>query len=138
GPMTARDRLVECEIVALVPVTVRVEDPSGAEDGAGTVIVMLPPPLIVGGEKTAVAPVGMPLTLGVIRPTQPLPDADVLAYVVVAPCTTVAVVGDTAMVKSAPLGTICTPLTGARGKASLDVPAAAVSVKPVPLMPNLT
>ena len=68
---TTREVVVECVRVPLVPVMVSVEVPTGVELAVVTVSVEVPLPLIVAGEKLAVAPVGNPLAPRVTAPVNP-------------------------------------------------------------------
>jgi hypothetical protein len=68
---TTREVVVECVRLPLVPVRVSVEVPRGVVPAVVTVSVEVPLPLIVAGEKLAVAPVGNPLALRVTVPVNP-------------------------------------------------------------------
>jgi hypothetical protein len=68
---TTREVVVECMRLPLVPVRVSVEVPMGVVLTVVTVSVEVPLPLIVAGEKLAVAPVGNPLALRVTVPVNP-------------------------------------------------------------------
>jgi hypothetical protein len=68
---TTREVVVECVRVPLVPVMVSVEVPTGVVLAVVTVSVEVPLPLIVAGEKLAVAPVGNPLAPKVTVPVNP-------------------------------------------------------------------
>jgi hypothetical protein len=68
---TTREVVVECVRLPLVPVRVSVEVPAGVVPAVVTVSVEVPLPLIVAGEKLAVAPVGNPLALRVTVPVNP-------------------------------------------------------------------
>jgi hypothetical protein len=69
--VTTRVVVVECVRLPLVPVRVSVEVPTGVVPAVVTVSVEVPLPLIVAGEKLAVAPVGNPLALRVTVPVNP-------------------------------------------------------------------
>jgi hypothetical protein len=61
-----------CVTAPLVPLRVSGYEPGGVEAPAETVIVEEPGPVIEGGAKEAVAPVGNPLTLSFVAPLKPL------------------------------------------------------------------
>ena len=63
--------VVEWVRAPLVPVMVSVEVPVGVVPAVVTVSVEGPLPLMVAGEKLAVAPVGKPLALRVTVPANP-------------------------------------------------------------------
>ena len=69
---TTREVVVECVRLPLVPVMVSVDVPAAVVLAVVTVSVEVPLPLIVGGEKLGVAPVGNPLALRVTVPLNPL------------------------------------------------------------------
>src|ERR1700732_3271331 len=68
---TTREVVVECVRLPLVPVMVSVDVPTGVVLAVVTVSVEVPLPLIVAGEKLAVAPVGNPLAPRVTVPVNP-------------------------------------------------------------------
>jgi hypothetical protein len=68
---TTREVVVECVRLPLVPVMVSVDVPTGVVLTVVTVSVEVPLPLIVAGEKLAVAPVGNPLAPRVTVPVNP-------------------------------------------------------------------
>jgi hypothetical protein len=68
---TTRVVVAEWVRLPLVPVMVSVELPVGVVPAAVTVSVEGPLPLMVAGEKLAVAPVGKPLALRVTVPANP-------------------------------------------------------------------
>jgi hypothetical protein len=68
---TTRLGAVECVRLPLVPVMVSVDVPTGVVLAVVTVSVEVPLPLIVAGEKLAVAPVGNPLAPRVTVPVNP-------------------------------------------------------------------
>jgi len=116
--LTTKLTVVLCVSAPLVPVIVNVDVPTGVLPLVVTVSVELPVPVTVAGEKLAVAPAGSPLALSVTTPANPFTAPMLAVYVVVFPTTTVRVVGLPVIVKSGVVtarGTICMPLTGARG-----------------------
>jgi hypothetical protein len=68
---TTRVVVVECVRLPLVPVMISVDVPTGVVLAVVTVSVEVPLPLIVAGEKLAVAPVGNPLAPRVTVPVNP-------------------------------------------------------------------
>jgi hypothetical protein len=75
---TVSDTVVLLMAVPLVPTIVKVELAAGVLAAVVSVMVVVPdPPVMVAGLKLAVAPVGSPLTLGVIVPVNPLTAAKV-------------------------------------------------------------
>ena len=68
---TTREVVVECVRLPLVPVMVSADVPTGVVLAVVTVSVEVPLPLIVAGEKLAVAPVGNPLAPRVTVPVNP-------------------------------------------------------------------
>ena len=68
---TTREVVVECVRLPLVPGMVSVDVPAGVVLAVVTVSVEVPLPLIVAGEKLAVAPVGNPLAPRVTVPVNP-------------------------------------------------------------------
>jgi hypothetical protein len=115
---TTKLTVVLCVKLPLTPVIVSVDVPTGVLPLVVTVNVELPVPVTVAGEKLAVAPAGNPLALSVTTPLNPPTAATLAVYVVEFPTTTVRVLGAAESVKSGvvvPRGTICMPLTGARG-----------------------
>jgi len=78
-----------------VPVTVRVELPTGVVEAVLTSKVEDPvPPATGSGLKLPVAPVGKPLTLRVTAWLNPLLGVTVMLYCVLAPAVTVSCVGE--------------------------------------------
>ena len=67
----ARVTLADFAIDPVVPVTIRLEFPPGADGAVVTVRVDVPAPVMVAGLKLAVAPDGNPVTLGVTVPLNP-------------------------------------------------------------------
>jgi len=139
---TTRLTVAVCVSVPLVPVIVTVEVPAGVLPLVVTVIVDVPDPVTVAGEKLAVvAPVGNPLALRVTTPANPFSAPIVAVYVVELPAITVCVFGLAETVKSgavATCGTIWMPFSGARGYASVVAPGVAVIVNPVAVIVNFT
>ena len=70
--LTVSDAVAVCEVVPLVPVTMRVTFPNGVEDAVCTFSVELPAPVTDLGLKLAVAPCGSPDTERVTVPVNPL------------------------------------------------------------------
>ncbi len=68
---TTKLTVVVCVSAALAPLIVKVEVPTGVLPVVVTVNVELPVPVIVAGEKLAVAPAGNPLALSAMEPEKP-------------------------------------------------------------------